>query len=258
MDKYEITRIYSEKVEVVVDLIAQEVPLSIRVNDDELVTLLASPDHCIELAVGLLYSSGFISSFSDIEEIDVDKQGTIVSICLKNRQLRKDVEYRALLTSGCGRGTLFLQAGEISRRSKIKSEIVLHRNRIFELMVDFQSRSTGYKQTGGIHSAALASSSGIHCVYEDIGRHNAIDKILGYVVMHEIDVQDKFILTSGRISSEIVLKLNRTDLGLIVSRSAPTNQAINYARGTGISLIGFVRGRRMNVYYLNEQVCQIL
>jgi len=248
VEKYEITRIYSGKEEKVVDLIAQEVPLTIYVNDKEIVTLLASPGELTELAVGFLFTSGFIKSFDQIEKITQDNQRWSVSVQLKDRQFDTDLGFKRMVTSGCGRGTLFYKAVGLIQRSKSTSKIAIHRDQVFRLMTDFQSRSIGFKQTGGVHSAALADGDNIIVVREDIGRHNAVDKVLGFSLMNNIALGDKIILSSGRVSSEIVLKILKTKICLIISRSAPTNQAINHAKDSGITLIGFARGRRMNVY----------
>jgi FdhD protein len=115
-------------------------------------------------------------------------------------------------------------------------------------MKAFHKRSLGYRETGGVHSAALAEKDNILIVREDIGRHNTVDKILGYAMLNSINLSDKVILISGRISSEIVLKTIKTKIPMIVSRSAPTDQAVEHARDSNITLIGFVRGQRMNVY----------
>ena len=245
-----VTRVFPDKVEKVVDVIAQEVPLTIYVNEKEMVTLLASPDELTELAVGFMISSGFINSFDQIEMISQDSQRWTVSVALKDKQFDADSVFKRMYTSGCGRGILFYKAADLSQRgkSKLTSIKTIHRDQVFGLMADFQSLSIGFKETGGVHSAALADSDHILVVREDIGRHNAIDKILGFSLINNIDLNDKIVLSSGRVSSEILLKIKKTGIDTIISRSAPTNQAINHARDSGIMLIGFVRGKRMNIY----------
>ena len=116
------------------------------------------------------------------------------------------------------------------------------------MMHDFQGSSPEFQDTGGVHSAALADGSRILHVREDIGRHNAVDKLIGAAIIKGMSLQDKIVLSSGRISSDIVLKIRKTAISTIVSRSAPTNQAVNHARAADITLVGFARGKRMNVY----------
>ncbi len=115
-------------------------------------------------------------------------------------------------------------------------------------MTDFQKESKIYLQTGGVHSAALADNAGILIFKEDIGRHNAIDKVIGQGLREKVDFSNKIMITSGRISSEVLLKTQKCRIPLIVSKSAPTNQAVKLAKDMGITLIGFARGARMNVY----------
>jgi len=105
-----------------------------------------------------------------------------------------------------------------------------------------------FKATGGVHSAALCHTKGIFVFSEDIGRHNAIDKIFGECVLRDIPTDDHMIITSGRISSEILLKVARRNIPILISKSAPTNLGVRLADELGISLIGFVRGKKMNIY----------
>jgi FdhD protein len=125
---------------------------------------------------------------------------------------------------------------------------VLDAQRICLLMETFSDRSDLFQRTGGVHSCALSDGSDILLFEDDIGRHNALDKIIGHTLLQSINIDDKIILTSGRVSSEIVAKISRRGIGAIVSRSAPTSRAIELAYAVGMTLIGFVRGQSLNVY----------
>ncbi|HKZ56668.1 MAG TPA: formate dehydrogenase accessory sulfurtransferase FdhD, partial [Thermodesulfovibrionales bacterium] len=116
------------------------------------------------------------------------------------------------------------------------------------LFKEFQQRSEIFRLTGGVHSAALSDGEKILVFAEDIGRHNAIDKIIGYSILEKIPFAGKLILVSGRLSSEIVSKCSRWGIPIVASRAAPTNLAIEIAETSGITLIGFVRGERINIY----------
>ncbi|MBL7071421.1 MAG: formate dehydrogenase accessory sulfurtransferase FdhD [Candidatus Omnitrophica bacterium] len=254
MEKYEILKIFPEKEEKILDAVTREIPLTVYVNDKEIVTLLASPIDLTELAVGFLFTSGFIFSYGDVRSATEDKERWTVHLRLKDGDIGLHMVFKRLFTSGCGKGTLFYNAVDLMHRNRRREGITIDRGRVFHMMQDFQARSAGFKETGGVHSAALADNKDILAVREDIGRHNAVDKILGYALINKIELKDKIILSSGRVSSEIIFKIQKTDISAIVSRSAPTDQAIKHARSSGIALIGFARGQRMNVYSCTERI----
>ena len=125
---------------------------------------------------------------------------------------------------------------------------------IFTLVSDFQHRSQVYRATGGVHSAALCDTKSILVFSEDIGRHNAIDKIFGECILKDIPTDDRMIITSGRISSEILLKVAKRNIPIIISKSAPTDLGVKLANDLGVTLLGFVRGKRINAYTNNWRV----
>ena len=130
----------------------------------------------------------------------------------------------------------------------MKSPTVISAEDVFGLVKQFQHRSEVYRATGGVHSAALCRGRQILVFAEDIGRHNAVDKIFGRCLLEDIATEGGVVVTSGRISSEILLKVAKRDIPLLLSKAAPTNLGVKLADDLGITLIGFVRGRRMNVY----------
>jgi FdhD protein len=113
---------------------------------------------------------------------------------------------------------------------------------------EFIERSELFKATGGVHGAALCDADNLLIFSEDIGRHNAVDKIFGECILKDISMDNRIIITSGRVSSEILLKVARASIPLLISKSATTNLAVKLANELGVTLIGFVRGERMNVY----------
>jgi FdhD protein len=121
-------------------------------------------------------------------------------------------------------------------------------------MEEFRKRSEIHRQTGGVHAAALADHTGVLVFREDIGRHNAVDKVIGAYLVKENSFKDRILLTSGRLSSEILQKVQRCRLPIVVSRSAPTDRSVALARERNITLIGFARGRRMNIYSGEERI----
>jgi FdhD protein len=122
------------------------------------------------------------------------------------------------------------------------------------LMKQLQESSSHFQLTGGVHNAGLCTSDGIVVSRTDIGRHNALDKLFGYCIMNRILLKDKIIVFSGRISSEVLLKAAKIGVGIILSKSAPTNLALDLAEDLGITAVGFIRGNGFNVYTHQERI----
>ncbi|MDH4300393.1 MAG: formate dehydrogenase accessory sulfurtransferase FdhD [Dehalococcoidia bacterium] len=231
------------------DVVAKEVPLTIILNNRELVTLLCSPVGLKYLAVGFLFGEGLLESKDDIKKIIVDDRRGVVRVETNgDGEPAGDVVFKRFLTSGCGRGASFYSAADARDQVKVESRVEISTPEVLALVKEFQHRSQIYRATGGVHSAALCDTRNIIVFGEDIGRHNAVDRIFGECILNDIATDDHIIVTSGRISSEILLKVARRNVPIIVSKSAPTNLGVRLAADLGVTLVGFVRGKRMNVY----------
>jgi len=231
------------------DVVARESPLTIIFNNQELVTLLCSPTNLGYLAVGFLFSEGLLKSKDEIKRIIVDDQRGVVRVETEGaEELASAVLFKRFITSGCGRGASFYSATDAQGRVKVDSRVEISNLEVLALVNEFQHRSLIYRATGGVHSAALCDTRNIIVFSEDIGRHNAVDKIFGQCILDDIATDDHIIITSGRVSSEILLKVAKRNIPLIVSQSAPTNLGVKLADDLGVTLVGFVRGKRMNVY----------
>ncbi|MCL4474757.1 MAG: formate dehydrogenase accessory sulfurtransferase FdhD, partial [Nitrospirae bacterium] len=224
------------------DLVALEKKVRISVNGKEIIALYCTPHMVKELVVGLLMTEGIIRGnwcadrmsilFSDDILVDVPAEGEVVT-------------EGKTITSGCVGGVTF--------EKKIDAEVItdpftIDRNSLRYIFNDFQVRSELYKLTGCIHSAALSDGRVIMCFAEDIGRHNAVDKVIGYALLENIPFSGKILLASGRISSEISSKCSRWGIPILATRTAPTNLAVEIAEKRGITVVGFMRGNRFNVY----------
>ncbi len=243
----QILRISGDKQERLGDIVVTEFPLTILFNNEEMVTLLCTPQHLDCLAIGFLASEGLLQSKQDIKKILVDGRAGIVRIESTEATTEgPGLVFRRLITSGCGRGTHLYSAG--NPPAKVESTTVVSPGQVFSLMKDFHQHCTVFKATGGIHAAALCNAKEIQVFHEDIGRHNAIDKVLGQCLLDNIATKDKLLLTSGRVSSEVVLKAARRSIPLLISKSPPTSLAVTLAKDLGITIVGFVRGQRMNIY----------
>ncbi|MEK9150022.1 MAG: formate dehydrogenase accessory sulfurtransferase FdhD [Candidatus Desantisbacteria bacterium] len=244
-----ILRIRDTKIEKRVDVVAKEEPISIKVNGKSIATLLATPVDLKELACGFLYSLGLIKEVANISSIS--EVGSNVEI---TAELIKDFSQdEQVLTSGCGKGVIIL--GHLL--GKIESDLVISADSLSLLMDEFQLKSIGYKTTGGVHSAGISDGKQILDFKEDIGRHNAIDKVIGNLLLKRQTLKDKIMLTSGRLTSEVVTKCIRTGIPILISRSSPTDMAITLSEYSALTLIGFARQKRMNIYTHAERVLNV-
>jgi FdhD protein len=237
------------------EVVTTEFGLTIVLNNREIVTLLCTPSSLKQLAVGYLASEGLLTSKEEIARIILDDRRGVVRVdTTTGEEPSPELLSKRLITSGCGRGSTFYTAADAQSMRQVQSDMTLSTNIIFELMREFQHRSQTFKATGGVHSAALCSTSSILLFSEDIGRHNAIDKIFGSCLLEDIPLDNLAIMTSGRVSSEILLKVAKRNIPILISKSAPTDVAVKLAESLGITLIGFVRGTRMNVYANSQRV----
>lgn len=248
VEQLTVRRITPEGKEDIEEVVTREFPLTIILNDRELVTLLCSPKDMDYLAVGFLYSEGLVNDRSEVKSVLVDDQRGVVRVEVSGESLDTGEQvFKRLITSGCGRGASFYSMADV-KHPGVDSKITVNADEVLALMKEFQHRSELFRATGGVHSAALCDNKHIIVFNEDIGRHNAIDKIFGQCLMKDIPTNDRMIVTSGRISSEILLKVAKRNIPILISKSAPTNLGIGLANNLGVTLIGFVRGQRMNVY----------
>ena len=248
IEVFPIQRLTSEDKTSIETVVASEFPITIILNNQELVTLLCSPKNLKYLAVGFLFSEGLLKSKDEIKKVIVDDQRGVVRLeTVEVKELAQDTLFKRLITSGCGRGASFYSAA-VATSQKVESQMEITTDEVFGLVGEFQHGSEVYLATHGVHSAALCDRKHIVVFSEDIGRHNAIDKIFGKCLLEDIPTNDRIVITSGRISSEILHKVAKVGIPIIISISAPTNLGVRIADSLGITLIGSVRGKKMNVY----------
>ncbi len=251
------------------DLLIEETPATLELNGREFLTFLCTPEHLDELAVGFLYSEGIIKTAGDVTLLRVDPKRLVVSVETRSSSIIGERLYgKRTLTSGCGRGTVFYQASDALQTRPNTWGGQVDAEAIFALMRTWQGKDRKtelFATTGAAHSAALwqvapaepiagkqlgpeLPESELLVLREDIGRHNAVDKVIGRALLDGWPMEDKLLATTGRVSSEIVVKAAKGGVAFLVSRSAPTNLGVEFADKLGITLIGFVRGRKMNIY----------
>jgi len=248
-----ILRSYRDKPKHLQDVLVRESPITIFYNGRKLITLLCTPVETIELAVGFLVCEGFLTHYEQIKWISEDPGRGIVMVegYVKNRTLNRG---ERVIVSGCGKAAfLFPSEDQLEQENSI-AETSLSSHCISQLIREFYKKSKLYLTTGGAHSCALANEGGIIFFSEDIGRHNAMDKVVGKCVMEGIGTNGSVILTTGRVSAEMILKARRMNATFLISRGAPTDLSVALSKKARITLIGFCRGERMNIYSHPERV----
>jgi len=235
------------------DLIIKESPLTLFVNGFQFLTLMILKKNLKEVVAGFLASEGIIESKEELKKIEFKHDKTVAMIEVESDFSPGDYKKRTL-TSGCGGGSTFINLKDCAETQNIKSSQQYPAEIFADLMIEMQNNSKYFQQSGGTHTAALASEAKIIYQLEDIGRHNALDKIIGRALLEDINLKDKTMLTSGRISSEMIIKVLKQGIPFLISRSAPTDKAVKIARDRNITLIGFCRGKRFNIYSGEERV----
>ena len=242
IEQFDIRMYDGEKLSSKVSDIIREIPVEIILNDKRVVTIACAGIHLKELAVGFLRSEGMIESLEDIEEINVSDEKGRVHISTISGD-KPPLSIKTIASSG-SRGN---RIDEVSMRA-LESDITLSTDHVLKLMKGLLESSKIHSATHGTHCSALADGDGILVSREDIGRHNTVDMLGGYLLLAGIDCSDKIIVTTGRVSSEIVAKVWKMGIPVIISHSAPTSRAITLSEDAGITVIGYVKGRKMRVY----------
>lgn len=238
------------------DPVVVEAPLTIFFNQRELVTLLCTPEHMDELAVGFLYSEGLLADRKDFPSVQVDTEKGLAWVDGKEKTLAGQTFLKRYITTGCGKGTSFYTFHDAADRPAV-GDVKVTVEKLLALMRRVQQGSELFARTGGVHSAALCSTEDMLIFRDDIGRHNAADKIIGRCFLDEMPMSDKIFVTSGRISSEILLKTAKAGVPVLVSRSAPTALAIEIAEQVGVTVAGFARGSRLNIYTHPQRIEEV-
>ncbi len=224
--------------------IPSEMPLAIYINGQELVTILCTPLKLNCLVLGFLYSEGIISSLEEVLSLRVCQEDSLADVKLNRTDIK--LPTRRTLTSGCGGGSLFREGETAGNR--VDSSLMVSPTEVLSLMRQLQEAAVLYRQYGGLHTTALADNRSLLVTAEDIGRHNTLDKIAGECLLRNIPTRDRLLLTTGRLSSEMLIKARKMGVPVVVSRSATTDRASALAQESGITLISYARARRLSAY----------
>ena len=236
------------------DEVAVEVPVNIFVSGEHFVTLLALPDFMGELGLGHLLSEGVIKSASDVLDVRVEDNNVYLSI--KEGVMRvKASRVLRLITTACGSSSDYLKLLDSLDKPLVVSDVEVLGENVLKMRSLLTENTVIFKRTGGTHGAGVFTLKGevISCA-EDVGRHNAVDKVIGICALKGVDFSQTVIFSTGRMSAEMVLKAARVGIPIVASLSAPLNSGIIFAERSGVTLICFVRGHRFNIYTHGNKV----
>ena len=222
-----------------------ETPVSLTVNGKVWVTFMCTPVDLEALAVGFLYNEGLISKMGEVVDVKVCEHGDNVDVWL-DHAAEQPTSWRR--TSGCTGGVTAVDllakpnVSLLGNSLKIQPETI---GRLVEMLFEAQSL---YRETGGVHTSALSDGENILFSAEDIGRHNTLDKIAGLCLINNIWPEVRILMTTGRISSEMLQKAAQLQAPILISRTSPSSLSIEMAERYGITLIGYAKRQRFNVY----------
>jgi len=244
---------YNESGEMVPTAIAGEHPLTLYLDKREIVTLMTLGHAPEALLIGYLRNQRLVDSIDDIASVQVDWE-TDAAAVVTRKQKKIDLRKKTV-TSGCGQGTMFGDLMEEIDRIELRKDVFLEDEKLFLLVEKVRKHETIYKQAGAVHGCALATLEGeILMFVEDVGRHNAVDAIAGFMWLDGIDGSDKVFYTTGRLTSEMVIKCAQMRIPFLVSRSGLTQMGHEIARKVGITMLGRASGRHYLLFSGRERI----
>jgi FdhD protein len=225
-----------------------ERPVTVYMNDVEVATMQATPDDLEELAAGFLVSEGLLEDRDALISIGADHKRGLVYVETSEEVPDELTFRRRYLTSGCGKGVTFSSVGHARSLAPVAPGFVVNASDLREWMRVMNEQAGKYRDTGGMQACALAGGGKVRIVREDVGRHNAVDKVLGRAWLDRLPTDDAVLLSTGRVSYEMAVKAAKANIPVVVSKSAVTDLAAEIAGGLGITVIGYARGGSMVVY----------
>jgi FdhD protein len=239
----------------VTDFVAEERPLYVFLNRTPYVTIFCSPTNLKELAIGHALSEGIVKSVAEIEETHLEK-GTcrvrLKSDVALEKRLKLAKHSSRVIFSACGSQEPYKPS---QRLRKIESKFKVRAETLLNCVANLNYAAETFRKTGGTHVAAIYRSDGeLLALAEDVGRHNAVDKVIGISALKDVDFGECFLALSGRLTGDIVIKAARLGIPLVGSLSAAIDSGIKIAKDVDLTLVGFVRGKRMNVYNYADRI----
>ncbi len=221
--------------------------LTLYVDKQEIVTLMTMGTHPELLTLGYLKNQGFFENISEIKVIQVDWETEAVAVVTNHQtsDFSKQMEQRTV-TTGCGQGTVFGRLMDKLKNIRVK-ELIINQTTIYALLDSLRLQNEVYKKAGAVHGCALCTGSHIDFFIEDVGRHNAVDAIAGYMWLNNLTGENKIFYTTGRLTSEMVIKVFQMGIPVLLSRSGATQMGLDMAKQSGVTLISRAKGKHFMV-----------
>lgn len=253
---YPVIKIHGQEIITAEEPVVDEIPLTIYLNGKELVTMLAAAGEENYLVVGFLATEGIIQKVDDIKTLTIDTVTGVIHVTTVSGEIAAEKMFlKRYLTACCGKGrSAFYFVNDILTAKTVDTNITLTPAEAMHYSELLEAASATFRLTGGVHGGALAAHGELIYWSQDIGRHNVFDKLYGRCLLEGVSTQDKILVFSGRVSSEILLKVSKMNISVIIARSAPTTLALDMAEELGVTVVGFARGKRLNVYSHPERV----
>ena len=234
--------------------VIEEKPLTLFLNDQEIVTMMTVSDYPKYLALGYLLNQNMITKRTKIEKIDYDDDLNVVVVRTKKKTSYQDKLKKKIVTSGCAQGTIFGDLMENFRKIKFNNKSIIKVSWIYQLSKAINLTPSLYLKAGAIHGCVLCKRNKPLIYMEDVGRHNAIDKIAGYMMSKKISSLDKIFYTTGRLTSEMVIKSVNMKIPVVISRSGFTAWGVELARQANLTLIGRAKGKKFVILSGEERI----
>ena len=230
----------------------EEYPITLIVNGSEIAVFQLTNQDLEDWAYGYLFGEGFIENKHDIHTLKVDEAGGKIRVTLRDElDSEKILSKKKHYTAGCGKGVTFFSMTDVKSFKKVKGKKTYLLSYLLKKRSEFAKNSPLYAETGGMHGACIVKEDGELIVREDIGRHNAVDKVIGHAVREELNPNGLLLITTGRISYEMLSKAAKFGFSVIGSRTAATKQAVQLAKFLNIEVVGYLRGK-MAIFYTSQ------
>ena len=224
--------------------VVMERPLTIFLNKQEVVTSMTVGDHPEWMAVGFLVNQGMLSKDDKITSIDLDWGTEAIVVRTDKETNYEDKMRKKIRTSGCAVGTMFSDVMDSFDSVKLNNKALFHTSWLHPLLKEINTQPSLYLEAGAIHSCVLCKDNNPLIYIEDVGRHNALDKIAGWLWFNKIDTKDLLLYTTGRLTSEMVIKTVQMHIPILISRSGFTAAGVELAKRSNLTLIGRAKGKR--------------